>query len=268
VKLIGITTNSAEDKTAINNAYIDAFAGKDNNPILIPNFTKERLETDDFDTFKKIFEERAIHLAKILDALIITGGVDINPISFSEENQASFGTDTFRDYTEALLLQVFTDLNKPIMGICRGFQVIARTEQLGYYQEDVSHIGELHSGNDRSAKSRNEPMHPVMLQGEFKKFIGTETLAVNSWHHQGVTFTPSGKLPVNINTTAKLKEWHEKAIADVLEQDNVIVLAHTNSIIEGFEIPAKKTFAVQWHPEEYGTKSKTIQYFLDRYLNV
>ena len=58
------------------------------------------------------------------DALILSGGGDVDPQRYGEENTACFGVDPARDEAEFRLIEAYLRAGKPIMGICRGHQVL------------------------------------------------------------------------------------------------------------------------------------------------
>jgi len=64
--------------------------------------------------------------------LLLPGGTDIDPIYYSDENIGSYGTDPEKDEFERQLLFAFIEAGKPIFGICRGFQLIAREFMLSH----------------------------------------------------------------------------------------------------------------------------------------
>ncbi len=266
MKVIGITGYEDENQQHINDAYVKAFTREGFIPVIIPTFSFGNRECN-LESTKKEYENMAKGIAEKIDILVLTGGGDINPSMFEEVNYASYNTDISRDKTEMALLDEFIRLKKPIMGICRGFQLIGQKFKLNFFQQDLGNVKEeVHSGKDLDISIRNEPVHEVMLFGEFLDYyIGlhatTKTeasLVVNSWHHQGFTFK---------NTCKRCKDPEE--ISDltevILAESKLKVLATTAAVIEAFEHSELPIFGVQWHPEEYGNNGLTIGYFLKNY---
>lgn len=264
--LIGITASvEREEKTNyLNNSYIKAFNRNyrgngyngDTVAVIIPMPEANRLEFGVTSLSMAQLESMAETVIKSLDALILSGGADLNPlITSNEDNTASYGCNAHRDLYEQLLIEAAIKQKVPIMGICRGFQILGRFLELPNYQQDLAEFGELHSSNDRSILSRNEPTHPIYLYHELEKFMGEQVICINSFHHQGFTFTEKKADPT-------------KSMPDVVMNgiNGVKILASTDQVIEAFELEKDKIFAVQWHPEEYGPEGKTIQYFLEKYL--
>lgn len=268
-KLIGITASveREEETNYLNNSYIKAFNRnylnylkegiKDETvAIIIPMPEANRLEFGVTALSVAQLEAMAETVIKSLDALILSGGADLNPlITSNENNTASYGCNAHRDLYEQLLIEAAIKQKVPIMGICRGFQILGRFLELPNYQQDLADFSELHSSNERSIQSRNEPTHPIHLYHGFKKFMGIEEICINSFHHQGFTFSPTK----GIATKDRMK-----IVTDGIR--DVKILASTDQVIEAFELEKDKIFACQFHPEEYGPESKTIQYFLEKYL--
>ena len=69
--------------------------------------------------------ERAADYAQALDGLVLQGGADISPLVYGEEAQKpEWAGDPMRDAYEIALVQAFTVASKPVLGICRGAQLI------------------------------------------------------------------------------------------------------------------------------------------------
>lgn len=118
------------------------------------------------------------------DGLILAGGGDIHPSLFGQKNCGSRGIDFSRDRTELALLDAFAAAGKPVLGICRGHQVVNVWAGGGIVQ-DLGEHNTIHrwEGCDKT--------HLVMAgKGILGKLYGP-CFCVNSAHHQGVG--PVGK---------------------------------------------------------------------------
>jgi len=155
-----------------------------------------------------------------LDGLVLSGGGDIDPKYFDEELNGAYYISIQRDELELNLAKAAMSADMPVFGICRGMQVLNVAAGGGILQ---------HIDNHRSP-SRHEPIyHDVKLtpSSYIGEIIGQSTLAVNTFHHQGVN--------------------HEKLAPSFMPTG----IAHPDEwLIESFESPVHRwLLAVQWHPE-------------------
>lgn len=160
----------------------------------------------------------------MLDGLLMSGGEDINPAYYGEEkSEKCEASNDARDTYELLLLKKAMDRNVPVMGICRGMQLINVAMGGTLYQdlpsEKPSEI--VH----RKMENPLEPAHDVTLEPntEVARIFGQMRLGVNSRHHQAVK-----KLAPGLKITA----WSTDSIPEAVEA-----------------YPSKNVMAIQWHPE-------------------
>lgn len=154
-------------------------------------------------------------ISEYYDGLILCGGSDIHPKYYSEDIDGSVNIDTKRDNVEFELFKTFSDLKKPIMGICRGFQLINVVLGGSLFQD-------IKESDKHTNRSDYYITHDVeaMKNSIYENFYG-EKFSVNSSHHQAVK-----KLGDGLNAT----------------------LRHKN-IIEGYEHKTLPIFGAQFHPE-------------------
>ena len=150
------------------------------------------------------------------DGLILCGGADIDPKYYGEEIGFSQGIDARRDEAEFALLQAYADAGKPVLGICRGHQLL-----------NVFFGGSLHRHLPESSLHQSaggvDALHTVTAaEGSILSDLYGASFAVNSSHHQAVK-----TLGANLRATAY---WDGRYIE---------ALEHTSLPI----------FSVQWHPE-------------------
>lgn len=179
------------------------------------------------------FNEAAEYL-ELIDGLLLTGGGDISPVYLGELPLRGIG-ECFpeRDRGEILLTQSAIQREVPVLGICRGIQVLAVAAGGKIYQDIQSQYPKaiLHS----QTASRQYPWHEVDIADSLLyRVIKEKKIAVNSLHHQAVSEIPPG--------------FCQNAVA-------------VDGIIEGIEkVGAKFCLGVQWHPEsmEGDTYSKAL----------
>lgn len=150
------------------------------------------------------------------DGLVLCGGNDINPDIYGQEINGSVEIDHERDKAEIAALEYFLKAGKPIMGICRGCQLLNAYFGGTLFQD----IGDKVPGH------RNEPVdriHGVKSVGDgiMKQLYG-QSFVVNSCHHQALD-----------------------KIADGFR----VTLVSDDGIVEAIEHETLPIFAVQWHPE-------------------
>jgi len=149
------------------------------------------------------------------DGLILCGGGDMDPGYYNEQNCGSVNIDSERDRVEFALLRAYALAGKPVMGICRGHQLINVFFGGSLHQHLPEYM--LHtSGGDEDLVHKLEAAPDSILGG----FYGT-SFSVNSSHHQAV-----------------------KAVGEGLR-----AVAWSGGCIEAIEHTSLPIFGVQWHPE-------------------
>ena len=168
-------------------------------------------------------------------AVLLVGGGDVAPEEYGQPNTASQAIVPQRDATERALLRYATDRRLPVIGICRGFQMINVFFGGGLVQDIATqHPGAIaHDGADP---------HPVALvDAAIAALVGAPVLTVNSFHHQGVT-------PANL--APGLQPF---ALAP-------------DGIIEGMQHRTLPVLAMQWHPERPSPSHDLDRALLRRFL--
>jgi putative glutamine amidotransferase len=183
-----------------------------------------------FDT-KFHHKEEALDLAykyiQFSDALILQGGNDICPSVYNQENQTSQNVSQFRDIFELALIDVALKKEIPILGICRGMQLlnISFGGTLHQHLENGKWLthSKFNGGNDVDLITLQKA-HSVDLVNNknLAKWVNKTSLDVNSEHHQGVNLLGS-----NLEIEA-------------ISQDG---------LVEAFSSDGGKILGIQWHPE-------------------
>lgn len=215
--VIGITGNYNQETCTLAEGYYQSVLKAGGIPFIIPPF----YETD-----------RLGELLDRLDGIIFSGGGDINPLLLGEEPiKELHGITPERDQQELLLARLAYDRQIPMLGICKGIQVINAALGGTNYQDIHTQMEGIRIKHSQD-QDRRYPSHQVSLtKGSLlEKFFGEE-LAVNSFHHQACKEAAPGMKVTAMST------------------DGVI------EAIESTEF--KSIMGVQWHPETYILRNST-----------
>jgi putative glutamine amidotransferase len=126
-----------------------------------------------------------------LDGVFLAGGVDLDPPSYGEEPHEWCGrTDPERDRVELLLTRWALADGKPILGVCRGMQVINVATGGTLLQDCTQQLpGSIkHDYFPGAGYERDYLAHEIDLTEEsrLREIFGAERVHVNSMHHQGI----------------------------------------------------------------------------------
>ncbi len=194
-----------------NRAYSKAVEMAGGTPVLIPHF-------DDLADLEP--------LCSRLDGLLLPGGMDVHPNAYGEEPHTLLGSvDLNEDRLDLALANYFLEMDLPILGICRGMQVLNVVARGTLYQDihdqRPDSLKHAYTGKPRAYRAHAINIAPGTKLAEL---MGAEPLMVNSFHHQGVK---------------------------TLGRNAVVSATAPDGMIEGMEFPNHRfVVAVQCHPEE------------------
>lgn len=237
--VIGLTGNFADGDARLCEQYYMSVVRAGGTPVIIPPVADKDVIINTLDK---------------IDGLVLTGGGDINPLWAGEEPSPRLhGINHMRDKAELLTVRLAYNRQIPMLGICRGIQTLV-TALDGEVDQDIAESFAAAHGAGRAAAAaghslikhsqdadRSEPTHTVRISREsvLYSLYKTETLAVNSIHHQAVRalgrrFSVSAKAP--------------------------------DGVIEAIESSEFKPFiGVQWHPEWLGESGQVLfRWLVDR----
>ncbi len=225
--IIGISVNYKDGTSRIADAYVQAVVLAGGTPLLVP-------VTDDEQTLAAAVRQ--------LDGLVLSGGVDIDPKYFGEEIIPECGTiDATRDTYDLRLIDYARRYQTPILGICRGMQIL--NVQMGgtLYQDIYAQNTTALLCHDQGDTPRTEPTHAVQIEKDSKlaAIVNANTLSVNSFHHQAVK-----DVAPTLCTSAR----------------------STDGLCEAVESPDYPIIAVQWHPENLAVAGRKEQRALFEWL--
>lgn len=155
--------------------------------------------------------------SSLCGALLLPGGADMDPSLYGEENHGSKGIDRALDLTEIALAKEFFRAGKPILGICRGLQVLNAAFG-GSLIQDLP-TAAVHCWEEATG----DKAHLVKVpEDSFLHRLYGDRFFVNSAHHQGI-----GLLADGFQISAQAED----------------------GVIEAVEWPLHRIYGVQWHPE-------------------
>ena len=237
--VIGLTGNFADGDARLCEQYYMSVVRAGGTPVIIPPVADKDVIINTLDK---------------IDGLVLTGGGDINPLWAGEEPSPRLhGISHMRDKAELLTVRLAYNRQIPMLGICRGIQTLV-TALDGEVDQDIAESFAAAHGAGRAAAAaghslikhsqdadRSEPTHTVRISREsvLYSLYKTETLAVNSIHHQAVR--ASGR---RFSVSAKAPD----------------------GVIEAIESSEFKPFiGVQWHPEWLGESGQVLfRWLVDR----
>ena len=209
--LIGISLGYGT-KHSVNSVYVESVLRNGGVPYLLP-------VTDDVELLRQIMAE--------LDGIILTGGEDITPFFYGEEKHPKLeDLNSKRDLYDLTLFKLATDRNVPVLGICRGLQLINVAMGGTLYQD----IPTEHPSEVNHRPGHSEVAHDVnLVSGSVvSELMGQSRIQVNSKHHQGIE-----KLAPGLKVTG----WSPDSIPEIVEA-----------------YPIRSIMAVQFHPEDFAGK--------------
>jgi putative glutamine amidotransferase len=203
---IGITCGSFSDRdwcppfVGHRKTYIDAVVAAGGVPLMIPL-------VDDEEILRALYER--------IDGLLLSGGGDIAPRHYGEEPHPELGkVDELRDRVELPLARWAAADGKPILGICRGAQLINVALGGTLYQDIPSQLTtELAHNGSYANENWAHMAHDLRLdpQSHLAQLCGTTTLPINSLHHQSIKTVAPGLHPVG---------WAPDGVVEAVEGDN------------------------------------------------
>ncbi len=217
--LIGITAGTLPNDvhewgpTAVGqlNTYVEAVVAGGGVPMILP------LCLDD---------EVIRLLVETCDGFLLAGGTDIDPTHFGEKNQFSEDIDQVRDAFELRLVARVTKTDKPILGICRGMQLLNIARGGTLYQDIKTQLpGSLDHQHAKTIQDYTVLSHDLSIDSGTRlgQALDVGAIKTNSQHHQAI------------------KELGENLVVSTRASDG---------IIEGIEDPTKPfVVGVQSHPE-------------------
>jgi putative glutamine amidotransferase len=176
-------------------------------------------------------------LIERVDALVLTGGADLDPATYGEAQHAeTYGVDSTVDAFELELTRRAVAAGLPTLAICRGMQVLNVALGGTLYQHIPEEPGVERHGRPGEADGRLE--HPVDVEtgSLLAEVMNTTNVIASCHHHQAVA-----KLGDGLRVTARAAD----------------------GIVEGLEHDDAWLLGVQWHPEDTAERDRAQQRLFD-----
>lgn len=164
-------------------------------------------------------EDCAEEIAQMCDGLLLSGGPDIHPSHYGQQSwKEPWPFDYPRDAYELALFQAFKKAGKPILGICRGEQVI------------------------------NVALGGTLIQ-DLPSMTGFIHQVPNDWHYHPCKAEPGSLLADMYGTDFWVNSWHHQAV-DRLAPGLKATAWSVEGLVEAYEHETLPIWGVQFHPEE------------------
>ncbi len=225
--LIGLSSSISNGASRVTATYIQSIVKAGGTPIIIPAVTDGKVLRN---------------IVSSLDGLVLIGGADVNPLWYGEDPRQELATvDPVRDLYELKLIKLATDQNVPILGICRGLQLLNVAFGGTLYQDIPSQRKENYIKHDQQLPN-TYGSHRVYINpgSQLAAILGKDTVTVNSSHHQSI-----------------------KDLAPIFKK----VACAPDSIIEAIDAyPNRPILGDQRHPEGQTSERDTTRFKIFRYF--
>lgn len=209
--LIGLSASiSNNGYSQVSATYINAIVKAGGTPVIIPAVTDGQVLRNTLAN---------------LDGLVLVGGADVNPMWYGEQPiQQLGGVDPQRDLYELKLVKMASDHNIPILGICRGSQLL-NVAFGGTLYQDIPSQRKGKAIKHQQTMPGSYGTHTVYVEKDspIAQIFGKDTLSINSFHHQ--------------------------AVKDLAPNFKAVAYAPDSTIEAISAYPNKPILGLQWHPE-------------------
>ncbi len=165
--------------------------------------------------------------------IILTGGDDISESLYSNKSIKIDKNLYQRDLNEKKLINFSVKNKIPLLGICRGFQII-----------NVCLGGDLTQDLTKISNYKNTDKHTIIFSDKFIKKMQVESLQVNSYHNQGISI-------------------------DQLSEDlELIAFNKKDNIVEMYKHKKLDIYGIQWHPERVNAPKVFDYKFITSFLKI
>ena len=226
--IIGITTSLNEERAmSLGNAYARAVEGSGGIPVALPF-------TESADALREY--------AELCSGFVFSGGFDVEPSLYGEKTKEKCGTvQSYRDCFEISLFGEVYKIKKPIIGICRGSQLINVALGGTLFQDITSEIKTDIAHSQSAPKWEHSHVVTILEGTPLHGLVKSAEIGVNSFHHQSVKAMGKGLLPM--------------AYAP-------------DGVVEAYYLDAEQYLrGYQWHPELMFGRYDTSKIIFEDFIN-
>lgn len=219
--LIGITGNFGDKGCELAKGYYQSVLAAGGSPVVIPPYMDE---------------QALLALLDSLDAIVLSGGGDLNPLLVGEEPIPQLhSVNPERDMPEMQLIRMAANKQVPMLGICRGIQMLAACLGGSIYQD----LGVQYTDAPLIKHSQDLPRE----QASHTVFIEHDSLLEKIFEKSDVTKKGERKMALAVNS------FHHQAVKSAGCRFRVSARS-SDGVIEAIESAEYKSIlGVQWHPE-------------------
>ena len=230
--VIGIVSHVATVKsplgtTSLGKSYVVSIEKTGGTPLILPCYIRE----SDMDTY-----------LSLCDGFLFSGGIDISPSYYNEEPHVKLGaTDHALDESQITFMKKVLDRGKPVLGICRGHQVLTVASGGTLYQDLSEHEGTYIKHFQETAIG--DTSHKIYFEPDsILHDIFGDWIYGNSYHHQSTK---------DIGPDVKITAYAE------------------DKIVEAIQIQSLKfALGIQWHPEAmFAHGDETMRPLFEAFIN-
>ena len=236
--VIGITGNYEDLTCKLGKGYYQSVINAGGVPLIIPPSADKEVLMNTLDH---------------IDALVLSGGADINPLYAGEEPVPGLrGINQERDLPELLITRLAYNRQLPMLGICRGIQTLA-VALGGKVEQDLKLPPTLSVERGSLVKhsqdaDRSEPTHSVVIEKDSTLYnIYREQLLPPSTGRAGEGLSSTGRAGEGL--LLLVNSFHHQAVSEPGDKFRVVATAK-DGVVEAIESTEfKSILGVQWHPE-------------------
>ncbi|WP_316568200.1 gamma-glutamyl-gamma-aminobutyrate hydrolase family protein [Neobacillus sp. YIM B06451] len=189
-----------------------------------------------------ISPEMALDMLPLVDAVILSGGEDVNPDMYGQEPHRNLGPTIFeRDLAEIAIARYAIAHDIPLLGVCRGSQILNVALGGTLIQDIPSQVPESIQHGQKIPRHKDSHWISVSPDSRLFQIFGTDRVRVNSIHHQAL---------------------------DIVANDLRVVARSADGIVEAVEYakPSRFTIGVQWHPESLAPTDEAMNRLFKEFI--